>query len=147
MAQKWPKITQNGPKWPKYDPKWPQMAQEWPKMVQNGPKMTQNDPKWPKMAKNGPKMTQIGQKISTTCRFLLLCQPPARESSKKLCRTFAQYLLTGSTHLLFALEFLNFSPLVGSSRNNLAKWFLSKVLTNSLEVLTNGYIGRLAWKP
>ena len=44
-----------------------------------------------------------------------------RESSKKLCRTFAQYLLTGSTHLLFALEFLNFSPLVGSSRNNLAK--------------------------
>ena len=49
MAQKWPKMTQNGPKWPKYDPKWPKMAQ-------NGPRMTQNDPKWPKITPNGPKM-------------------------------------------------------------------------------------------
>ena len=38
-------MTQNAPKWPKYDPKWP-------KMVQHGPRMTQNDPKWPK---NDPK--------------------------------------------------------------------------------------------
>ena len=28
MAQKWPKMTPNGPKWAKYDPKWPQMALE-----------------------------------------------------------------------------------------------------------------------
>ena len=47
MAQKWPKMTQNGPKWPKYDPKWP-------KMTQNGRRMTQNDPKLPKMAQNYP---------------------------------------------------------------------------------------------
>ena len=34
MAQKWPKITQNGPKMTK--------------MAQNGQKITQSDPKWPK---------------------------------------------------------------------------------------------------
>ena len=49
MAQKWPKITQNGPKWPKYDPK---MAQK----AQHGPRMTQNDPKWPK---NDPHFFRI----------------------------------------------------------------------------------------
>ena len=33
------KMTQNGPKWPKYDPKWPKMALEWAKMIQSGPKI------------------------------------------------------------------------------------------------------------
>ena len=50
MAQKWPKMTQNGPKWPKYDPKRAKMALEWPKMIQSGPKMTQNGPQLPQMA-------------------------------------------------------------------------------------------------
>ena len=45
MAQKWPKMTQNGTKWPKYDSKWPKMAQE---LTQNDPKWPKNDPKWPK---------------------------------------------------------------------------------------------------
>ena len=27
-ATKWPKMTQSGPKWPKYDPKWIKMALE-----------------------------------------------------------------------------------------------------------------------
>ena len=72
---KWPKITQNDPKWPK----WPKMTQNGPKspkmtkMTQNyqngqndqndpkSPKMTQNDPKWPKMTKmtqNHPKWSK-----------------------------------------------------------------------------------------
>ena len=54
MAQKWPEMTPNGPKWPKYDPKWPKMALEWPNIIQNCPKMTQNGPK---NTPNGPKMT------------------------------------------------------------------------------------------
>ena len=33
MAQKWPIMAQN-------DPKWPKMAQKWPKITPNGPKMT-----------------------------------------------------------------------------------------------------------
>ena len=37
--------------------------------------------------------------------------PPRRKGGKKLCRTFAQYLLTEWARQLFALEFLNFSPL------------------------------------
>ena len=28
MAQKWPKMTPNGPTWPKHEPKWPKIALE-----------------------------------------------------------------------------------------------------------------------
>ena len=41
LSQKWPKMNQNGLKWPLYDPKWPKMALKWPKM-------TKNKAKWPK---------------------------------------------------------------------------------------------------
>ena len=67
MAQKWPKIAKNDPKWPK-KPRWPKMTQngqKWPKMAQSDPNMTPdgpkwlwNDPKWPKIKQNVQKMYQ-----------------------------------------------------------------------------------------
>ena len=57
MAQKWPKMTQNNPKWPKYDRKWPKMVQHGPRMTQNDPKWPKTDPTWPKITPNGPNMT------------------------------------------------------------------------------------------
>ena len=68
-------MTQNSPKWLWNDPNWSKMAQIWPKIAKNDPKwpkMTQNDQNWPKMAKNDPKLPKNDPKWPSAA-FLHLC--------------------------------------------------------------------------